>query len=109
MPPDRPPLPSSVLAALGLVAASGCGPCLDVAACLDFAAHTGLLDHSGVSACLTSPLEHTGAPTTAETGAGHSATPAPLPPSPSAPVFERLATEGVLPPDVIERLSHRGR
>lgn len=121
MPPDRPALPPSVLAALGLVAASGCGPCLDVKACLNtsppehsgLVEHTGVtaclfapLGHSGVSPCLVPPLEHTGAPHSADSGGsgGHTGSAAA-----AAPVFDRLATEGVLPPDVLERLGRKRR
>lgn len=140
MPPDRPPLPASVLAALGLV--SGCvgstclkyttdtgtaGPCLMVVPythsavpCLEFTyEHTGY-----VGPCLDVPPVHTGPAHTgyAHTGpclyfypesggsGGHSgAAAAVAPPTPSTPVFERLSAEGVLPPDVIERLGRRGR
>ncbi len=142
MPPDRPPLPASVLAALGLVSLAGCvgettkdahsgttGPCLQFAyehtgttttVCLNFVyPHSGTLGpcldvapHTGP--CLSMDTGHTGTDTHSGGSGGHSghsggaAAVAP-PPDAGPAVFERLAAEGVLPPDVVERLGRRGR
>lgn len=126
-PPDRSGLPPSVLAALGLVFGACSGAkgtaCLTVAclqfaetgtpttdtarACLSVVGETGdpptdSADSGGVTACLTAPGD-SGTSTSDSGGTGGIPARAPT----RREVLDRLAAEGRLPADVLERLTGR--
>jgi hypothetical protein len=132
MPADK-VLSPSILAALGLAVGASCGPCLDYSvkdtgtegdadadsdadadtdtdtdtgtygACLNYApptGDTGTPDTGTYGPCLDYPPPDTSADTGADTGSTATV-------GSRAASFLRLAAEGVLPPDVVERLRSR--